>query len=456
MAQHALAGISNRPWRAVRDFLAWHDARPRASFVDARGWIWLALVASTFVWMSNPLVFIPTYYLSFNEALVWTKVVLVLMLPFLRVPRLPWPWVAFLTLTLVSHTWSLQPFYTDVSNTVYIKVALMAVLAAANCEPVVVAWGMALGGVSVVVLSLYALHMALPDVQYSAVTGIVFGGVGRNENILAYTLVVSLAATLAIGLPRGRFVQALWVVAILIQLYGLSRADSGMGYLAALIVGITAGLVGLSPLFHTMTRMARVAYAAGALAVLTAGLLFVTLVLGKDLATISGRAPFWKATVESTWVFARWRGEGWGAVWEHPWDPAPPNHVALDIYRRAGVGLSHGHNFFVDVLPELGLLGLLVVLLMVAYAVREVRWCGVREGSADPLAGRLLLLVLVALLSAGVAEPMFTVPLGWWSLALAVSLPRQGMLRILERPRGRGDSRAAVRRTGRRRAQRVR
>ena len=71
---------SDRPWRALDTFLRWHDARPRASFGDARGWIWLALVAATFVWMSNPLVFIPTYYLSFNEALVWTKVVLVLML----------------------------------------------------------------------------------------------------------------------------------------------------------------------------------------------------------------------------------------------------------------------------------------------------------------------------------------------------------------------------------------
>ena len=70
MAQHALAGIASRPWRALDTFLRWHDARPRASFGDARGWIWLALVAATFVWMSNPLVFIPTYYLSFNEASV--------------------------------------------------------------------------------------------------------------------------------------------------------------------------------------------------------------------------------------------------------------------------------------------------------------------------------------------------------------------------------------------------
>ena len=48
------------------------------------------------------------------------------------------------------------------------------------------------------------------------------------------------------------------------------------------------------------------------------------------------------------------------------------------------------------------------------------------------MTGRLVLLVLVALLVSGVSEPMLTVPLGWWSLALVAALPRQRVL-----PRGR-------------------
>ena len=51
-----------------------------------------------------------------------------------------------------------------------------------------------------------------------------------------------------------------------------------------------------------------------------------------------------------------------------PGDLTPPNPVAADIYERAGLALAHGHNFFVDVLPELGLVGVFVALLMVAYA----------------------------------------------------------------------------------------
>ena len=151
-------------------------------------------------------------------------------------PRLPWPWVAFLALTLLSHTWSIQPFYTEVSNTVYIKVALMAVLAAASCEPLVIAWGMTLGGVSIVVLSMYALYMDLPDVQYSAVTGIVFGGVGRNENILAYTLVVSLAATLAMGSRAPGSSGPCGSPPSRSSSTASTAPSSGMGYLSSLIL----------------------------------------------------------------------------------------------------------------------------------------------------------------------------------------------------------------------------
>ena len=44
------------------------------------------------------------------------------------------------------------------------------------------------------------------------------------------------------------------------------------------------------------------------------------------------------------------------------------------------------------------------------------------------MTGRLVLLVLVALLVSGVSEPMLTVPLGWWSLTLVTALPRQRVL----------------------------
>ncbi|HEX5917936.1 MAG TPA: hypothetical protein VFY76_08785, partial [Nocardioides sp.] len=178
-------------------------------------------------------------------------------------------------------------------------------------------------------------------------------------------------------------------------------------------------------------------------AAVMATLYIVTVVLDKELSTLSGRAPFWRATVEATFDRAPVLGSGWGAVWEHPWDPTPPNEIAQDIYARAGYALSHGHNFFIDVIPELGFLGLAVVLLMVAYAVREVRRCGLYAGAVSPLAGRLLLFILVSLLAAGITEPMLVVPLGWWSFALVVAIPRQRELPPRRRDRARGGRRIA-------------
>ena len=428
MPQHALAGESSRPRRTLASLVMWHDSRPRSSFADARGWAWAALVAATFFWMSNPVVFIPSFYLSLGEALTWTKVVLVLTLPWLRLPRVPWPWLAFLGLALLSQAWSIEPFYTEVSGRVYIQMTVIALLAAANCEPVVIGWGMAAGGVSVVLLSLFALHQDVPGIEYSSETGMVFGGLGTNENILSYTLLVSLAATLAVGRPRERVPQAIWVTALAILLYGIYRAGSGTGYLT--ILGLVIAVVAMLgwPLARGVRRQVVVAFAAGGSVILTLGLLLVTMVLGKELTTISGRAEFWRATYDSTMAFAPWLGSGWGAVWQHPWDPAAVNHIAIDINYRAGYGLPHGHNFFLDVLPELGIAGVSVAVLMVVYTVRQIRRCGLHAGAKDPLTGRLVLMVLISLLISGITEPMLTVPLGWWSLALVVGLSRQRVL----------------------------
>ena len=57
--------------------------------------------------------------------------------------------------------------------------------------------------------------------------------------------------------------------------------------------------------------------------------------------------------------------------------------------------------------------------------------------------GRLILLVVVSLLAAGMAEPMLVVPLGWWSFALVVALPRQRELRERPKNRARGGRRIA-------------
>lgn len=433
MPQHALAGdAARRPRRALAVFEEWHDSRPRASFATARGWWWGAFIAASFVWMSNPVVFFVTFYTSLVDAREWALVVVAVSLPFLRLPRIPWPWLLFLGLGAISRFWTIDEFHTYVTNTVYLQITALAVIVAANCTSRLVCWCFGWGGVAVGVLSIHAYNQEVPGSVYGGVNAagegaFVLAGIGTNENILAYTLAVALAATLALGLPERVGARVGWVAMLAFEAYVLYLANSGTGYLTAFAVLLVAGTAYVWSRAGRARLRLMLAWTGGlgVAAVLT--VVVVTTLLGKDLTNFSGRVPFWQAAIEVSLDTAPWFGSGWGAVWEHPWDPTPMNAVSGAIYERAGFALPHGHNFFVDVLPELGIVGILAALAMIAYALREVGRCGVSAGSSDPLTGRLILFVLVALLVSGITEPMLTVPLGWWSLALVVALPRQGL-----------------------------
>lgn len=417
-----------RAVRQVRDALGalvdWHDARPRARWGSLRGLVWTALIAATFVWMSNPLVFVPSFYLSLGMAIVWTKVAVIVTLPWLRLPRVPWPWLLFLLLAWASQWWTISEPNTHLSLVVYTELTVLAVMVAANCEPLVVCWGLGLGGVATVALSVYAYEQELPGASYAALEGVIFTGIGTNQNILAYTMAVSLAAVLAIGWPRRAINRTLWLGVLGVDLYGVHLANSSNGYLTALSLLVAAALVALWPRVRARGRGHTWGVAAGAGALLLLAAVVVVTALGDQFSTFSGRAPLWRAAIESTMSTAPVLGSGWGAVWEHPWDSAAPNDVAADIYARAGLVLSHGHNLLVDVLPELGLVGVAAALLMLVVTIRQAVVSGV--GTAPHHAtGRLVLFTVVALVVFGITEPMLTVPLGWWALTLVMTSARQ-------------------------------
>lgn len=429
MAQHARTSSAFATLgTALSSALTWHDARPRASLGAVRGWAWSAVVAAVFVWMSNPLVLVPGFHLSLELTVHWTLIALVITLPWVRLPRVPWPWLVFHAVTYLSLAWTMDPHLTEYTSLLYVKITTIALMIAANCEPEVVCWGMGLGGVAVVALSTYAYDKQLWGTSNAASGGADFTGVGANENILAYTLSLSLAAMLAVR-PRRRSLATAWLAVVSVNGYGLYLAQSGTGFLTVLLVLLTIGSITAWPAVRIWRRRHLAAGTSVAAAAIAVATLMVVSVLGKELSSFSGRAPFWRAAWDSTMDISPLVGSGWGAVWTHPWSMVPLNDVAQDIYDRAGYPLSHGHNFFVDVLPELGLLGVALAVLMVGYAIREVIRNGLHDRTRDPVAGRLILLVLIALLVSGITEPMFTVPLGWWSLLLVVALPRQRVLR---------------------------
>ena len=403
---------------ALVRLVAWHDSRPQASVRGPRGWVWACVVAAVFFWMSNPLVYVPGFHLSLEKAVDLVLVTCLMTLPWLRVPRVPWPWLVFHALAYASLLWTIDPHLTGYTNMLYLKITLVALLIAANCEPEVIGWGLGLGGVVVVALSIHAYREEMWGASYAALEGVIFTGVGTNQNILAYTVVVALAGTLALARRRPVPAQLLWVLVFGVNLYGLYLARSSTGYLAALSVVVVLGAVGAWPRLRSRGRRQVGLWSAGVGGFLLVAALGVITLLGDQLSTFSGRAPFWVATLEASADNSPVIGSGWGAVWQHPWSLVPPNAVADDIYARAGFQLSHGHNFFLDLVPELGVLGVVAALLILARCLRDARASGVTPAGADPVAGRLVVLGLAALLVAGITEPMFTVPLGWWTLAV--------------------------------------
>ena len=74
MSKHAPAsGAALAASRTISEAVAWHDARPRAALPSVRGWLWMVLIAAVFLWMSNPLVFVPGFHLALPRAIAWTR-----------------------------------------------------------------------------------------------------------------------------------------------------------------------------------------------------------------------------------------------------------------------------------------------------------------------------------------------------------------------------------------------
>ena len=158
--------VAQRVGATVTAALRWHDSRARAALGTMRGWVWMALIAATFFWMSNPLAYILNFYLALDDAVLWTAVVVVASLPWLRLPRVPWPWLLFLGLCTASQLWTIYDPQTDVSIVLYLKITALAVVVAANCRAEVICWGLAAGGVLVAGLSVYAFHTDRPGAFY--------------------------------------------------------------------------------------------------------------------------------------------------------------------------------------------------------------------------------------------------------------------------------------------------
>ena len=387
----------------------------RAEAGTIRGTLWTLLLVANFFLMSNPLVFIPAFDQALHLALILTAVFVLGNLFWIRLPGVPWELLLFLGFAAMSSFWSISNESTWYTVELYALVGMLALLIAANVTVPVLVDGLAWGGVLIVLGSIYAVHAKLPGAVVPLGGDGYMAGVGTNRNILAYTLVLSLAAVVSL-VPRTVVGWVARLTCFAIIMIGIVVSSSATGYIAtAAVLAVTVLLLGIERFgSHISQRTMRIVQ--GAVVVVgTAAVVRIDLIaawVGRDGDTLSGRVPLWAATVDVTRDGPLLNGYGWGAVWTHPWQVAPVNDVVNRIYEQAVLVASHGHNSFLDVLPQLGLVDVtLSAVIYLRTALRAFALRRERRASRPALdLSRFLLIGLVGHLALGLTEPLFTIP----------------------------------------------
>ena len=403
-----------------------------------RGLLWTAYIATMYYLISNPLVLIGAIEVSILLGSWATILLLLVERQRLRLPVVPWSVLLFTALGALSMAWSISKDDTWSTTRLTFVVAGLALLVTSNVSAKVLAYGMGIGGAVIMCLSMVTFWLEMPGALTLQEVVPTVAGVGTNRNILAYTLVPALGAVLAIR-PAARWEWPLVAVLAAANAWGIWIALSGTGYLAGMLVVLAA--IGLRLAVAT-GRVAGPWGTGGMLALMAAGAVGAALnldslarLVGRDLDTLSGRRPLWSAIIDVS-DDRLLQGYGFGAVWGHPWHLADVNDVLVDLSVKVGFSYPHGHNSFMDLLPELGLLGCAALLLIYLQAFgRALRATLTTITPASLETSRLVVLVCLGHLASGLSEPLATVPFGWYVLALAVGMSLQlGSERLRQSP----------------------
>lgn len=242
-------------------------------------------------------------------------------------------------------------------------------------------------------------------------------GVVGNANLLAMLALLALVLACCLALSGRLRAWPAWVVLPLVVL-ALTRSATVLAALGA--VAVVAALVAAwrrlsSRAFRWTLAAVGAAAVAGAVTVLLARDALLGLV-GRD-GDLTGRTDIWAAVVDQ-WLRSPVVGTGWVGYWPpfaEPYD---------DLAVHDGVAYLQAHSVVLDVLMQIGVVGLLAwIALQATTVVGAVRW--MRAAPAGDVALRAApLLVLAALVAQGLAESRPLIELGFALLvAFAVLLP---------------------------------
>jgi len=324
--------------------------------------------------------------------------------------------LAFGVLCIVSVIWSVQP--TDTAGAV--ANMFLAIWFARLCAT-------RLDGQSVlmaiIIATLLACGMSIMLVYYDSSFAVVqqgyqagaVKGIYVHRNHLGYVGAIGGIAAFGASLFAERN-RVVFVVAFITCSYVAVRAASVSAIvclmLALVLVAVLRMLVGVSP--RQRGALASVAFLAatvsGAVVILQADTWLE--LFGRD-TSLTGRTAIWPA------VLAAWRehpvlGYGWNATWG---DDAA---VQQTISSAVGFRVHHAHNSFLDILLQVGAVGLLMIVVALFSLVIYV----FIRFSKDPDAGAFLVTsigVLFVLISYSLVEDRLSKPFGIAILVLLAS-----------------------------------
>lgn len=359
--------------------------------------------------------------------------------------RLPWTALAYVALALLSVAWSQWRVPTIVTWMLLAAVTVNALLIAhaftwgeiVHALAAAFKWIVGLSLALELWVSLVVRHPILPNffaapegdldphlywVRDNLFDGGRIQGIVGNSNVLA---IISLFAIIAFGVQiaqgiRWRATNIVWLV---LAAYLMFRAASATAYLCAIAAAIVLLVALLIRRAQTHAGRVRIyGFAAAAAVLLVAALIIfqrpVFAAIGRS-ADLTGRTDLiWTKVLERVAQHPIF-GNGFSSPWV-PSDPAFDGWIV-----DHGITVFHAHNMWLDVLLQLGVLGL-VLMIVVFFSLLWRAWFFAADRprwdlrANRPYSPETLLPVLftVVLLVQGIAESTPIMLWGWMLVVL--------------------------------------
>lgn len=313
----------------------------------------------------------------------------------LRAPRptrplpLPAPLLGILALAALTTLWSEMPGATLGAVIRLWIVAACAVVAAVAFGASALARRVMLGSALMIGAS---VAMGVAGIGAARDAEGLLQGVTSHPNVLAFGCALCVLSALTWCRPHRDVLAPL--ACTMVAVTGLVMAESMTAVLALLVALVAAAAVPLLRPAAPLQRHALIVSGVtlGVVAVLAVWGLYdrITEALGRD-PTLTGRTEIWQAVIGQIRRHP-WSGAGLGATWG---DDAP---AAATVARQIGFRVFHSHNGYLDVTLQLGLVGLvLLVWLLALSVVRAVRLA--LDGRTDAWLPAVLVLLTVYSLS---------------------------------------------------------